>query len=129
MTVKSLHVDDIPIVKTLGKCLEFLKMFDSVILIDHNGRVFDFWVLSYAFSRVQMREMFFMCVLAYRFNSKMPKLCSSKEEYLAQHFSKESYNSHNATDDVNMLVKILYQNGMTKLEFVRHSYSADCHFL
>lgn len=48
---------------------------------------------------------------------------------IAQHFCEESYNSHNATDDVNMLVKILYQSGMTKSDFVKHSYSANCHFL
>ena len=134
MTVKNSHVDAIQIVEALGKFLEFLKKFDSVILIAHNGRVFDFRVLSYAISRVKMCEMFLKCVLAFvdslaMFRSKVPKLSSYKQEYLAQHFCKEAYNSHNATDDVNMLVKILYQSGMTKSEFVKHSYSADCHFL
>lgn len=63
------------------------------------------------------------------FCSKVPKLSSYKQEFLAHHFCEESYNSHNATDDVNMLVKILYQSGMTKSDFVKHSYSANCHFL
>ena len=113
MTVKNSHVDAIQIVEALGKFLEFLKKFDSVILIAHNCRIFDFRVLSYAISRVKMCEMFLKCVLAFvdslaMFRSKVPKLSSYKQEYLAQHFCKEAYNSHNATDDVNMLVKILY---------------------
>lgn len=48
MTVKGLHVDAFPIEEALCKFLEFLKKFDSVILVAHNGRVFDFRVLSYA---------------------------------------------------------------------------------
>ena len=36
MTIKNSHVDAIPIVEALGKFLEFLKKFDSVILIAHN---------------------------------------------------------------------------------------------
>lgn len=28
-----------------------------------------------------------------------------------------------------MLVKILYKSGTTKSDFVKHSYSANCHFL
>lgn len=63
------------------------------------------------------------------FRSKVPKLSSYKQEFLAQHFYEESYNSHNATDDVNMLVKSFYQSGMTKSGFVKHSYSENCHFL
>ena len=107
MTVKNshVHVDAIPIVEALGKFLEFLKKFDSVILIAHNGRIFDFRVLSYAISQVKMCEMFLKYVLAFvdslaMFRSKVPKLSSYKQEYLAQHFLKEAYNSYNATDDV-----------------------------
>lgn len=134
MTVKGLHVDVITIQEALTKFFEFLKKFDSVILIAHNGRVFDFRVLSYAINQVGFSDMFLKCVLAFvdslsMLRSKVPKLSSYKQEYLAEYFCKESYNSHNATDDVNMLVKILYQSGMTKSEFVKHSYSANCHFL
>ena len=64
MTVKNSHVDAIPIVEALGKFLEFLKKFHIVILIAHNGRVFDFRVLSYAISRIKMYEMFLKYVLA-----------------------------------------------------------------
>lgn len=63
------------------------------------------------------------------FRSKVPKLSSYKQEFLAQNFCEESYNTHNATDDVNMMVTILYESGMTKSDFVKHSYSANCHFL
>ena len=81
MTVKNSHVDAIPIVEALGKFLEFLKKFDSVILIAHNGRVFDFRVLPYAISQVKMCEMFLKYVLASvdslaMFRSKVPKLSS-----------------------------------------------------
>ena len=81
MTIKNSHVDAIPIVEALGKFLEFLKKFDSVILIAHNGRIFDFRVLSYAISQVKMCEMFLKYVLASvdslaMFRSKVPKLSS-----------------------------------------------------
>ena len=39
-------------VNAFGKFLDFFKKFDSVILIAHNGRVFDFRVLSFAISLV-----------------------------------------------------------------------------
>lgn len=133
MTVKGLHVDAFIIEEAICKFLEFLKKFDSV-MIAHNGKVFDFRVLSYAVNRLGICEIFLKCVLAFvdslsMFRSKVPKLSSHKQEYLAQHFCEESYNSHNATDDVDMLVKILYPSGMTKSDFVKHSYSANCHFL
>lgn len=134
MTVKGLHVDAFPIEEALCKFLEFLKKFDSVILVAHNGRVFDFRVLSYAVNRLGICDIFLNYVLAFvdslsMFRSKVPKLSSYKQEYLAQHFCEESYNAHNATDDVNMLIKILYKSDMTKSDFVKHSYSANCHFL
>lgn len=47
MTVKGSPVDAFQIVEALYKFIEFLKKIDSVILIAHNGRVFDFRVLSY----------------------------------------------------------------------------------
>lgn len=134
MAVKDLPVDAFSIVEALYKFLEFLKKLYSVILIAHNGRVFDFRVLSYDVNRLGICDIFLKCVIAFvdllaMFRSKVPKLSSYKQEFLAHHFREESYNSHNATDDVNMLVKILYQSGRTKSDFVKHSYSANCHFL
>ncbi len=41
------------------------------------------------------------------FRSKVPKPASYKQEFLAKHFCLESYNAHDAVDDVNMLAKIL----------------------
>lgn len=51
MNVKGLPVDAFPIIEALYKFVEFLKKFDSVILIAHNGRVFYFRVLSYTINR------------------------------------------------------------------------------
>ena len=79
MTVKGLHVDVITIKEALTNFFEFLKKFDSVILIAHNGRVFDFRVLSYAINQVGFSDMFLKCVLAFvdslsMLRSKVPKL-------------------------------------------------------
>lgn len=80
--MKGSPVDAFPIVEALYKFLEFLKKIDSVILIAHNGRVFDFRVLSYAVNLLgicTICNIFLKCVIAFAdsramFCSKVPKL-------------------------------------------------------
>lgn len=63
LTVKGLPVDAFPIEEALCKFLEFLKKFDSIILIAHNGRVFDFRVLSYAVNGLEiLLHIFEVCI-------------------------------------------------------------------
>lgn len=62
ITVKGLPVDAFPIVEALYKFVDFLKKFDSVILIAHNGRVFDFRVLAYTVNRLGICDVFLKCV-------------------------------------------------------------------
>lgn len=117
MTVNGLPVDAFPIVEALYKFLEFLNKFDSVILIAHNGRV-----LSYANNRLGICDIFLKSVIVFvdslaMFCSKVPKLSSYKQEFLAQHFCEELYNSHNATDDVNMLVKLFVSEWHDQVRF------------
>ena len=83
----------------------------NVVLIAHNGRVFDFRVLSYAICKVGMVSEFSNHVLAFVdslsiLRSKVPKLSSYKQEFLAGYFCQEYYNAHDAVDDVKMLSKI-----------------------
>ena len=56
--------------------------------------------------------------------SKVPKLSSYKQEFLAGYFCQESYNAHDAVDDVQMLSKILCASVMTKEDCVKHSYAS-----
>lgn len=78
-----------------------------------------------------MMNEFFNYVLAFvhtlsLFRSKVPKLASYKQEFLAKHF--ESYNTHDAVHDVNMLANILCASGTEKLDYVKHSYASNCQF-
>ena len=61
--------------------------------------------------------------------SKVPKLSSYKQEFLAGYVFHESYNSHDAVDDVKKLSKILCASGITKEDCVKHCYASTCHFL
>lgn len=65
MTVRGSPVDAFPIVEALYKFIEFLKKIDSVILIAHNDRVFDFRVLSYAVNQLGICNIFLKCVIAF----------------------------------------------------------------
>ena len=134
MTVHGKPVDTVSISEALSKFMNFLKNLGNVVLIAHNGRVFDFRVLSYAICKVGMVSEFSNHVLAFvdslsLLRSKVPKLSSYKQEFLAGYFCQESYNAHDAVDDVKMLSKILCASGMTKEDCVKHSYASNSHFL
>lgn len=134
MTVHGTQVATVSISEALSKFFNFLKNIGNVILIAHNGRVFDFRILSYTICRLGKMNEFLNYVLAFvdtlsLFRSKVPKLASYKQEFLAKHFCLESYNAHDAVDDVNMLEKILCASGTEKLDYVKHSYASNCHFI
>lgn len=133
MTVHGTQVATVSISEALSKIFNFLKNIGNVILIAHNGRVFDFRILSYTIYRLGMMNEFFNYVLAIvdtlaLFRSKVPKLASCKQECLAKYFYLESCNAHDAVVDVNMLAKIVCASGMKKLDYVKHSYASNCHF-
>ena len=60
--------------------------------------------------------------------SKHKKLEKYTHEYLARHFCGESYDAHDALEDVKMLSKIV-TCAATNDDYVKSSYDANNHFL
>lgn len=63
--MKDLFVDVFLIVEVFYKFLEFLKKFDSVILIVYNGRVFYFRVVLYDVNWLGICDIFLKCVIVF----------------------------------------------------------------
>lgn len=63
--MKGLPVDTFSIEEALWKFLDFFFLIDSVTLIAHNGRVFDYRVLSHAVNSLGTCDIFLKCVLAF----------------------------------------------------------------
>ena len=109
--VKGQQVNAINITDALDQLLTWLKQFDNVVLVAHNGRVFDFRVLCSVINKCKLRHVFTEIISAFVdslnvMRKTIPKLPSYKQECLAQHFGLPNYNAHNAVDDVVMLDKI-----------------------
>lgn len=133
LKVKGQEVNALTIRDALKKFLEYLENMNNVVLVAHNGRVFDFRVLSYAINKCGLDQEFVKVVKAFVdsltvMKARHPKLPSYKQEKLAEHFSLPTYNAHNAVDDVIALDNILAAANCNDAEVMKHSYSSDCHF-
>lgn len=131
--VRGQRVAAIPIREALDNFLEWLKKFSDVVLVAHNGRVFDFRVLCIAVNKCNLQNTFRETVTAFVdslsvMRRNVPKLPSYKQECLARHFSLPDYNAHNAVDDVIMLERIISAANFSESTLMKHSYSSDCHF-
>ena len=133
LIVKGKKVDTVGIREMLEKLLDWLRQYRNVLLVAHNGRVFDFRVLCMAISRCGLEQRFKDTVLGFvdtltTIKRKFPKLISYKQECLAQHFGLSEYNAHNAEDDVRMLNNIVRAANLSDSEMTKCSYSSNCHF-
>lgn len=127
-------VDFVRIKTALEDFLEWLEKFPTVVIVAHNGRTFDFRVLCRGFRSCGLQERFCSKVSAFcdsltLFRQKFPKLDKYKQEFLAQHFCGQTYNAHNALDDVIMLDEIIQAALVSVSDFKKHSYNTECQFL
>ena len=134
LTVDGIPVNTVNITQAITDFLTWLQQFSDVLLVAHNGRTFDFRVLSYIVNKLDMQSVFLDHVVAFAdslsmFRTKIPKLPKYTQVFLAQHVCQESYNAHNAIDDVAMLCKILQKANICKEDFEKFSYASDVHFI
>ena len=112
MSVNGVPVEAKSIVCALRELFSWLKRFQNVVLIAHNGRRFDFPVIVNACLATELFSEFCSCVLGLVdtlpvFKSIYPKSESYKQEHLARVLLSKEYNAHNALDDVACLSELV----------------------
>lgn len=126
LTYQGNPVDFVGIKTALNDFLDWLKKFDDVIIVAQYGLDFDFKVLDWALCSCDMKDRFnsigaALCDSINIIKEKHPGLESYAQKSLAWHFCGETYDTHNATDDVAMLKKILENAGISTSDFRRHA--------
>lgn len=126
LTYQSNPVDFVGIKTALNDFLDWLKKFDDVIIVAQFGFGFDFIVMDRALCSCDLKDRFnsigaTFCDSINIIKDKHPGLGSYAQKSLAWHFCGETYDTHNATDDVAMLKKILKNAGISTSDFRRHS--------
>ncbi|XP_052085126.1 uncharacterized protein LOC127722274 [Mytilus californianus] len=129
---KGVELNFINIKVAISDFLMWLNQFSNAVA--HNGKNFDFRVLSIAVYSCNMFDNFTQIVMGFLdslavFRSGFPKIEKFNQPFLAQHFCKEEYNAHNAVDDVNMLDKILIAANVTSELLLKQCYHSNSHFL
>lgn len=126
------ELPSVTITSALSDFFTWLQQFSNVVLVAHNGKSFDFRVLSKAAENFNLFEVFTHSVVALAdsltvLRSKFPDLKKYNQIHLAEHFCKEVYNAHNAEDDVKMLHKILLMSDVSLKDLLKHSYQPKTH--
>ena len=132
--LKGVELDFVNIRAAISDFFLWLKKFNNVLLVAHNGKSFDFRVLSAAVYNCRMFDNFTETVVGLvdslaLFRSQFQKIGKYSQPYLAQHFCKEIYNAHNAEDDVKMLDKILIAANITSEQLFKYSYQTNSHLI
>ncbi|CAG2185916.1 unnamed protein product [Mytilus edulis] len=131
---KGVELDFVNIKVAISDFFMWLNQFSNAVLVAHNGKNFDFRVLSTAVYNCNMYDNFTQIVMGFidslaLFRSNFPKIEKYNQPFLAQHFCKEEYNAHNAVDDVNMLDKILIAANVSKELMLKLCYNSNSHLL
>lgn len=118
----------VPIREALSNFLKWLSTLRNceVVLVAHNGRVFDFRVLSNAVIRTGLQRQFLDKVSGFTdslslIRSKHKKLEKYTQIFLATHFCIESYSAHDA---LKMLSKIL-SNAVSNSDLCKAAYDSE----
>ena len=130
---KGRKVDSLSIHEGLNKFLDWIDCYRNVVLIAHNGRVFDFRVLTYALSRNNFKQQFITRTMALVdsfsiIRSTHNKLAKYTQEFLAQHLYSATFDAHDALENVKMLCRIL-SSTVTNCDYLKFSYDPETHFL
>ena len=125
MVVRGEDVNPASIHDALDSFTDWLQQFSNVFLVAHNGRRFDFPVLTSALSHTNKLDAFCSTVSGYVdslavFKQAFPKMSSYKLEDLVASQLKEQYGAHDALEDVKALGKLLCmctESGIVKQSF------------
>ena len=131
LTVNGKEVQAVPISQALLEFFEWLQQFDNTVLVAHNGKRFDFRILSKAVESCDLFDSFEQRVVGFVdsvhvLKEKLPQLGndyrSHSQANLVRYFGLGPFNSHNAKDDANMLCKILERAHVIPKDLMNHSY-------
>jgi DNA polymerase III alpha subunit (gram-positive type) len=105
-------VDSDNIRSAAEKLIRFLRKFDNVCLIAHNGRRFHFPVLASTFKAIEKVAELISIVDGCVDSLAIFKKCfkdqkSYKQEHLYRSILNDTYHAHNAIDDVKALGKLV----------------------
>lgn len=96
-------------IKTTPKdFMTWMQKFRDVTIVAHNGRGFDFRVLSTAVHNCELSDIFNFSVTRFCdsldfFRHEYLHLKNHTQAFLVDHFDAGSYNAHNAVNDVETL--------------------------
>ncbi|XP_060592882.1 uncharacterized protein LOC132747499 [Ruditapes philippinarum] len=112
MAVDGVTVEPVPLHVALKKFLSWLESFDNIYIIAHNGRRFDFIVLTAAYKVCGLLPNFLSAITGLVdslpvFKHVYPNRTSYKQEDLARDLLCKGYNAHNAEADVKCLSELV----------------------
>ncbi|CAC5416302.1 unnamed protein product [Mytilus coruscus] len=134
LRLKRKVVAALQIFEALSNFFLWLQKFNNAVLIAHNGKKFDFRILSNAADKSKLFNLYLEscvgCIDSIAvMKSKFPKLPKYSQPYLAEHVCNKNYNAHNALDDVSMLNEILKEAKVSSVDLLKHTYSPGDHLL
>ncbi|XP_060593809.1 uncharacterized protein LOC132748252, partial [Ruditapes philippinarum] len=136
MYVSGTIVETVNIQCAVENFIKWLKKYNIVVLVAHNGRRFDFSVLVAAVSNVNKLEEFLASVVGCLdtlplFRKTYSDRSSYKQGDLVQDILGIQYNAHDALEDVRALVKLFQHccalvNDMIKFTFSLNAVYHQC---
>ncbi|XP_077991066.1 uncharacterized protein LOC144445401 [Glandiceps talaboti] len=112
--------------EALTQFLKFLQQFKNPVLIGHNIKNFDCQVLVNTLMSLGLLSRFknIICIdTMLLFKDILPGLQSYKQEMIVSDVLGESYNAHNALDDVKVLQRMYNQSHIPQTTVYQHSFS------
>lgn len=112
MMVNGISVEAVSIQSAIGDFTTWLRKFNNVVLVAHNGRRFDFPVLILAALGCGTFDTFASTITGFAdsltiFKATYPKESSYKQEDLVRNLLHKGYAAHNAIDDVDCLAELM----------------------
>lgn len=129
MKYNGVPVTAFSISETLQKFLDSLGTSKNVVLAAHNGRTFDFKILTEALEKTRKLESFTKHVIGFcdtiaMLKKILPKRPSYKQEQLVKGVMNKQYNAHDATQDVSALRDLLLHLKVKSSDFLKHTFSS-----
>ncbi|KAK3083329.1 hypothetical protein FSP39_019577 [Pinctada imbricata] len=127
MTVHGKDVHSEHITAGLNKFLEWLQIYNNVILVAHNGRRFDFPVLMNTMQSLKRTDVLVSTVIGFIdtlniFKKVFPGQTDYKQETLMQSLLGTPYGAHNAMEDVKALALLVKEAKLSNKEMLPFSF-------
>ncbi|KAK3108256.1 hypothetical protein FSP39_004267 [Pinctada imbricata] len=127
MTVHGKDVYSEHITAGLNKFLEWLQIYNNVILVAHNGRRFDFPVLMNTMQSLKQTDVLVSTVIGFIdtlniFKKVFPGQTDYKQETLMQSLLGTPYGAHNAMEDVKALALLVKEAKLSNKEMLPFSF-------